>query len=283
MKYFISPHLYNTLYIHGQVYKHQHKKHVIHKIDASYYEIAKDLIEFSNDKKYKSLSPLLLSTHLFMLYKPYIPDIYVFSQFVDRDIVGCDGNRVTVYSYQFSRKALHYLIKKYLNVIDPRPNSMRIRVEIDMSYILYEINKYGKPPVSWSIISKFERLEESFIIKYQDYLNWRRVTKYYNNAFTETLVSTCSSHINWKTISEIRNISGDFMSKYKDQLDWDIISRKYPPSRIPEKLYRYINWEIASQVHGLGDPFIKKYKKNIDLDALVRINRISKEYRDKLK
>lgn len=71
--------------------------------------------------------------------------------------------------------------------------------------------------IDWDEISDL-KLKPSFISKYKEYLNWKRICK--TQVFTESFLLQHLKYLDWDTISVYQKLSDDFIVAHNHKLNW---------------------------------------------------------------
>lgn len=247
MRYFISDHLYKTL-ISTQYDTDEYGRYT-DKIYSTVYDATVDLL--THDKQYSDIMNIIGYTTV--LNYTYIPDIYVYSRFLEADMLYyIEHNKYIKWdSWQFSHKALHYIIKYYPELVlyDDRGDyddhlfdiHYTLYIHIHMSYITYALKYYGIHGVNWEIISRSYKLINSFIIEYKHYLHWDKLQNSIYDNFSEGVLDKCDGYIDWKRVSlctNLESITDYIMNKYRNELDFKILDGRIPAEKKSPMFYR---------------------------------------------
>lgn len=68
----------------------------------------------------------------------------------------------------------------------------------------------------WFNISKYHRLSDDFVRRFQDNLNWRIISTY--RSLTEDFIRQYQDKVNWKYIFMYQKISEEFRQEFKHKL-----------------------------------------------------------------
>lgn len=274
MKYFISNQLYTTIYVYRK--QHIEKGHIlwgdgstknsaINKLNSKAYHRTRVLIDLFEDKKYSLIIDMLPYTDI--LKYSFIPDICVYNPIIMKDIK-CGEDRYLL-SWQFSNKALHYIIRYHTSLLTDKCG-LETFLLLESRFISYEISLNGGIYIPWDIISEnFYQYDDSFIIKYQDKLNWNHINRSRRISFN--IIDNCSAYIDWDHISYKAN--NEMIEKYQDKLNWDIISISHSIETIDKKYYCRLDWDLIIRfsltLHNL--PTILKHRTREDIWRIYNI------------
>ena len=135
-------------------------------------------------------------------------------------------------------------------------------------YLEEIISQLGENQISndfWDEISK-NYLSEDFIIKYDNKLNWKLLSRYQD--FTVKFLKEFIERIDWEEISAYQKLNEDFIIDNKSNLNWQSISsiQKITP-RIVELCFENINQNTQNWINILSN---NKFKEDLILKIFER-------------
>lgn len=216
MKYFVSNQLYDTLSQQCQFYPKSKQwgnpnMCILDKLDSTIYKSTQTLLSCSQNNPV--LYTVIKQTNI--LDTIYIPDIYACSRFLEIDMKYRADRYlyITWKSWQFSRKALHYIVINYPDLLEIELYddeyiyaSHGNRIDLPMRYIQYYIKRCQPDKINWSIISRSSELDNDFIIKYKSYIDWYSIQPKLYRKFTYDLLRACHEHLDWNMVSDLSPI-----------------------------------------------------------------------------
>ena len=114
--------------------------------------------------------------------------------------------------------------------------------------------------VDWFKISRYQKLSKSFIEKHKDLVNWNLISQY--QKLSEKFIEDHKDLVNWTCISIYQHLSESFIAKYKDLVDWDYISKYQKLSESFIAKYKdLVDWLFISKYQKLSESFIEEHKK----------------------
>jgi len=134
---------------------------------------------------------------------------------------------------------------------------------------LYKLRPLGRSMLTsefetkldWKGVSRFQKLSEKFIIKFEDRVDFESITQYQYNRLSINFIRKYQNKMEWEYISRKKSLPEDFMIEFKDKLNWKSISR-----------FQYLEYD-----------FIKNNIDKLDIDILLSGNNISDQTKEKLK
>ena len=143
--------------------------------------------------------------------------------------------------------------------------------------------------IDWDEVSQL-RLEESFLSKYNEYINWQ----YYDREtfFTEEFIRQYPHYMDWEYISKYQNLSEDLIRDCGDYIIWEYIcipcmdnERYYKFYDVHEMMgwmHRDYYFENISEDRGeLSEELIREFQDAVDWDIVSTYNELPDQfYRD---
>lgn len=124
--------------------------------------------------------------------------------------------------------------------------------------------------ISWTNISKNEKITIEFAKTFKDKLNWTLISEHM--PIDIEFVETFKDKLNWRLISQRMHMEDDFMLHYQDKLDWDeLILRLEPSLYVIERVTEEIDWQYISSLD-VSLSFIEKYENYLDFTVLFLYN-----------
>lgn len=107
--------------------------------------------------------------------------------------------------------------------------------------------------VCWKDISIYGRLDNDFMITFQDRLDWILVSFY--QPLSETFIETNSKLIHFQQIGRFQELSEQFIEKYRHRLNWNWVSmHQHFSDSFLKKFQNYIKWDILL-IHNLDQKY----------------------------
>lgn len=179
--------------------------------------------------------------------------------------------------YVFSKKIYYHMVRPYFLELRLRLN-LPIYGEIaNMPLNEKFIDKY-KDRLDWDEITRYlynnfdTDLRKAFITKYADNIKWAHL--WYRHLSVE-FIERHIDRLNWRDISENCELSAEFVKKYEDKIDWGRISSDVMvrlPEEVLEKHIDKINIETLSSCRRLSYEFMCKYADILDWDKVSSHN-----------
>jgi hypothetical protein len=114
----------------------------------------------------------------------------------------------------------------------------------------------------WKEISKYQKLNEDFIKKYEDRVIWHYISGH--QILSEKLIEKYKDRVNWVCISMFQKLSEKFIYKYRDRVYWDLISEyQILSEELIEKYKDRVDWYFISKYQELSNSFIYRYRDRI--------------------
>ena len=105
-----------------------------------------------------------------------------------------------------------------------------------------------KKGITWEKICFYQRLDEDFIRKYAD-------------------------KIDWINVMEINKFSIEFIEEFIDEMDNDLlVEHQDLTENFIEKYKKDLNWNLISQYQNLSEEFIIKHRNKINFNLLTDVN-----------
>lgn len=79
----------------------------------------------------------------------------------------------------------------------------------------------------WSLISRYQKLNGDFALKYADKLNWNYICLF--QEMTEEFIESNLQYMNWAAICHNQPVSEDFLEKHIDKVNWMALSIRTIP------------------------------------------------------
>ena len=139
---------------------------------------------------------------------------------------------------------------------------------------------------SWKELSEHFPWTEPLLEKYQDKVNWNRIS--YNNdiIWTASMIEKFKNRINWNVFSYCSNqtiFTPHNIDRYKDYWDWDSLSDNQEITFNYEIIDRFINkWNWAKLINNhraskdvpFDEKFLNRYGNHIPTFALLNGSRL---------
>ena len=123
-----------------------------------------------------------------------------------------------------------------------------------------------KHKLNWKLISLFHRLDEKFIINFQDYIVWNYINLY-NYHFSEPFIVLFQDKLDWTWIGSRQQLSIPFIRHFKDKLNWDVVSQyQLLNEACINEFADKVNWDYIFLYQWLSKKFKHKHKAKLHLD-----------------
>ena len=143
------------------------------------------------------------------------------------------------------------------------------RQTLPLFFIAKHKDYWGK--TWWREICAYQKLPESFIREYEDYVDWLAVFKYQN--VSVDFAREFKDRANWVTISypaSPNHLNEQFVDKYKDFLYWTQICDCVELSeQFMREHERYLDWNRVSVQQKMSEQFIEDYKNKLDWGGMA--------------
>ena len=183
-----------------------------------------------------------------------------------KEILKNNLNKYCVYNFFAKEKLDEDILEKYIGYFDEFYQFEKIVSEEvpEDWWIEFIEDKFGIEEL-WSLISKYQKLPESFIEKHIDKLNFSDISKF--QKLSDDFISKYSDYLEWHLISCYQNLSESLIDRYSDKVDWYLISgnQKLSESFI-EKHSKEVRWHLISKYQKLSEEFKKKHHKFIEME-----------------
>ncbi len=131
---------------------------------------------------------------------------------------------------------------------------------------LITIEKYI---INWNSISRYQKLSEEFIEKFQDKVKWKVVLRY--QELSEEFIEKFQNKVNWYWISIYQKLTEKFIEKFQDKINWKFISRHQKLSEeFIEKFQDKVDWTAISKHQKLSEEFIEKFRDKVHWGNISR-------------
>ncbi len=106
------------------------------------------------------------------------------------------------------------------------------------------------------------RFTDSFLRKWEPYLNWREVSQ--KQEITQEFIRDHQSKINWSSLCEYRRMDESFIRQYHERVDWKKISEYQTLSEtFIREYHECVDWRIISRSQMLSDNFIREFHERV--------------------
>ena len=151
----------------------------------------------------------------------------------------------------------------------------------------YKISKYQKlseefiekfqDKVNWVQISGCLKLSEQFIEKFQDNVDWFLISEF--QKLSEEFIEKFQDKVNWNLISACQKLSENFIEKFQDKVDWELIAVYQKLSeQFIENFQNKVYWIRISQYQKLSENFIEKFQDNVDWEDISKYQKLSQGF-----
>ena len=123
-------------------------------------------------------------------------------------------------------------------------------------------NNINNFEVDYYMLSRYQKLSESFIKKYKDKVYWNYISIY--QTLSEKFIEKYIDKVDLYLISIYQKLSEEFIEKHYYKVDWYWISIYQKLSEpFIEKHIDKVDWYCISQYQKLSESFIKKHKNKL--------------------
>jgi hypothetical protein len=151
----------------------------------------------------------------------------------------------------------------------------------DLIEYLFPVNileKYAdKLEGHWWRVSKYQRLTEGFMRKFEDKLNWEMVSQY--QSLSEGFIGEFEGRVNWGHICRYQRLSEGFVRVFQDKVVWELISEY---QRLTEDfmidLKDKISWEKVSEHQTMSLDFIEEMWNKVDKKKVSEFQMLTERF-----
>jgi len=107
--------------------------------------------------------------------------------------------------------------------------------------------------IKWEDISRYWKLEESFIRKFEHNVDWFYIS--IHQKLSEDFIREFKDKVNWCWISKHQKLSGKFIKEFQNKVAWIYISNYQNLSKkiIKEFKDNIVDYKLLKSVHYCGD------------------------------
>jgi hypothetical protein len=125
--------------------------------------------------------------------------------------------------------------------------------------IQYVLDRMDTHYINFGFLSQFNVFPEAFIEKFQDKVDWYRISAY--QTLSEAFVEKFKDKVDWKLISGFQTLSEAFIEKFQDRVDWErIIIFQTLSEAFIEKFQDKVEWRLVFSHQALSKEFIDKFQ-----------------------
>lgn len=127
---------------------------------------------------------------------------------------------------------------KWERFYDPGFNWFFSDIYSDTDIVTDEFIEEFKDKIYWGLLLEARVFPETFLVKYQDHLDWDSVSKY--QVLTEDFIHLWRNKLNWDFICAYQQMSETFLLEHSEYIEWEI-ARKHQCSLSKEFIVEYDN------------------------------------------
>lgn len=131
----------------------------------------------------------------------------------------------------------------------------------------------------WATIIETNNLGETFIQKFQDKMDWIRLSSF--QLLSESFIRENKSKVEWGMISEFQDLSESFMLEFQENLNWGRICKGQTLSESFIRNHSFqllLFWKIISQYQELSESFIREFQSQLSWNKIVKYQKISEAF-----
>lgn len=130
-------------------------------------------------------------------------------------------------------------------------------------------------------------LDENFMRRFADKLNWRKVSDHQKN-LTEEFIREFADKVHWDRITQRIQMSMEFIDEFKDKVEWDYVwsyQRHINCDFIENHLSccKKVGWDRIVMYQRLTTDFMMKYIDNLTISSILEYQKPKKEMMEFLK
>lgn len=130
--------------------------------------------------------------------------------------------------------------------------------------------------LDWKIISS-KRLDERFIHKHKDRLNWNELLRH--NQFSMPFIYEHLHYIDLNQLTSTQELSEDFLLEFKDVINWDTVRYRRDLSvEFLRKAADYINWKYYLWNGRLTEEHLREFNDYLDWGEVSERQTMSKDF-----
>lgn len=137
-------------------------------------------------------------------------------------------------------------------------------------YLTEDVMDAFKEHLNWNLISSFVPLQESYILKQKDWINWNRIiTRQKLSLSFLQLLQKQGQEFSFFDLSFNTQLSDEIIEYYRNELNWEILSACVPLSEtIMNRLPHKVKWISIAIEQDISFEFAKKHIKNMRVNDL---------------
>lgn len=174
------------------------------------------------------------------------------------------------------KKLTEQQILDYLN--NPSTINKLDLIEYELSEEFIDHFKYD---LDWCDISNYQPLTKSFILKYEEFIDWGLLCYNKNIILSEEFLEKHLKKFDMYNVCRTQNLSNKFIHHHFDELDWEALSANpYMSEDFLIRYEHYIKWYLVGSEfrQQFSESFLERYFDRFNKDTISGFQNLSKEF-----